>query len=491
MRRHRLASKHIVYLGLFFFLSGCQGEEPGRLETGSRNPRQHLTSREFSATFEPFRIQVAAFEDLDGANAFTVELRKSNLNSYLVPDSTSFTKPIYRVRIGPFATEEVASANLGSLREQGFVEAYIIKIEGVPSSELASTASRIDTEPQETDPLPKKQLTFSGGCSAPKWSPSGQEIAFYRKTDDLEGIYAVGTGGGHVSRIIESTDTRRITSEFAWAPSGAKLAIKAEEATDNWEPAEAVLVVDKRGTFDQKAFRISNEWQRIVGLSWSPGGAYIAAGIQDTDVTSTSRTVVEIRIEKPRTLDHDDTRGIRTEGTIVIEPLSHSGDRLIAGGWQDRNHYLYVSRRTDIDEASGQSVNVYKLWSYDLTVRESTLIGTMQKAELLEDFRLTPSGDRGVLFGPSGIAAVDLASGREIPFADGEFESMRVQALDISFSNQVYFLANEALWSYNFKGEMEQARIKIDTRALTVSPISAKLCFAEAGNLFTLRMPHK
>jgi dipeptidyl aminopeptidase/acylaminoacyl peptidase len=395
----------------------------------------------------------------------------------VVPDSVSFIKPIYRVRVGPFATEEAAFAHLGSLREQGFLQAYLIKIERAPSSELASSGIKTAIEPKETDPLLKRQLTFSGGCSNPKWSPNGQEIAFYRKTSDLGGIYTVGTGGGHVSRIIESTDVRKITPEFAWAPSGAKLAIKAEQATDNWEPAEAVWVVNKRGTAVQEAFQISNEWQSIVDLSWSHDGTYIAAGIQDAEFSSTSSSAVKIRIEKSPSLVNDSIRGSSSGSSILIEPLSYSDNRLIAGGWQDRNHYLYFSLRRDIDETNGEAVYDYELWSYDLSVRES--------------FHLTPSGDRGVLFGRSGIAAVDLTSGREIKFADGEFESMSVQALDISHSNQVYFLANRELWSCNFDDEKEQAGITIDSPTLTVSPLSAKLCFTEAGNLFTVRMPHK
>ncbi|MCG8607875.1 SPOR domain-containing protein [bacterium] len=492
MRSHRLLNGASACLGLFFFLSGCEsGDDTDRLATTSLNSQPIPITNEVSATAQPFRIQVSAFTNLADANSLAYELRNSNWDSHVVADSISFTKPIYRVRLGPFATEETAFARLTSIRKQGFTDAYIIKIETVPATEFTSTGSDITEQREANDTPIRKQLTLAGGCSNPKWSPNGREIAFYRDTGDLQGIYTVGTGGGHVSRIIESTVSRRITPEFAWAPSGDKLAVRAEEATDNWEPAEAVWLVTKRGTEAKKALQISHEWRRIIDLSWSQDGAYIAAGIQDTELPSSSNSAVEIRIEKLPSLIDVDIGGSGGENSIIIGSQSYPGNRLIAGGWQDRNRYLFFSIGSDINETNGTAVYKYELWSYDLSVRESALIGTMQKGKLVERPLLTPSGDRGVLFGPSGIVVVDLTSGREIPFFDEEFENIPIQAMAISHSNHLYFLANHELWSCNFDDEKKQVGIKIDSRTLTVSPFSPKLCFAESGNLFTVRMPRK
>jgi len=66
-----------------------------------------------------FSVQLAAFSDNYGANALSNKLKKLGYPAYTEPLQTS-RGTLYRVRVGPFASREVAAASRDKLKGEGY-----------------------------------------------------------------------------------------------------------------------------------------------------------------------------------------------------------------------------------------------------------------------------------------------------------------------------------------------------------------------------------
>jgi len=65
-------------------------------------------------------LQVAALSSADQANRLLDELLDEGFPAFLVRPEPSDDPRLYRVRVGPFATEEAASLARGALEDEGF-----------------------------------------------------------------------------------------------------------------------------------------------------------------------------------------------------------------------------------------------------------------------------------------------------------------------------------------------------------------------------------
>jgi serine/threonine protein kinase/Tol biopolymer transport system component len=99
---------------------------------------------------------------------------------------------------------------------------------------------------------------FSGGQRWPRWSPDGNQLAFYSEGS----IYVVPAFGGVPRRIIDDTPGSSAYSP-AWSPDGTKMAFMQDDAIHLFDmnTGESEKIIDAQGAHC---------------LSWSPDGSKIA-----------------------------------------------------------------------------------------------------------------------------------------------------------------------------------------------------------------------
>ncbi len=106
------------------------------------------------------------------------------------------------------------------------------------------------------------RLTTDGHNREPRWSPSGQWIAF-RKGDE---VWIVSTDGGTARQVATSTPT----GFFAWSPKADQLAYITENRA---------LVVENADGSNRHTLAASGSDEQGTGvwsMAWSPDGAWLA-----------------------------------------------------------------------------------------------------------------------------------------------------------------------------------------------------------------------
>jgi TolB protein len=109
-----------------------------------------------------------------------------------------------------------------------------------------------------------RRLTYGDppGDESPTWSPDGRSIAFA----DIDGIFAIGPGGGAWSRV---TDGPADDAHPAWSPDGGEIAFDGSRGLFNGD----IYVVSVTG----KGMRqVTNSAPLDSNPAWSPDGLAIA-----------------------------------------------------------------------------------------------------------------------------------------------------------------------------------------------------------------------
>jgi len=258
--------RHFLMCTIFLIVCGNCSENKDSQNADTQTDSTHIDiSHEES---QAFSIQVTALKDKNNADNLSDVLRKSELPAYVLSGSSLSGDSLFRVKIGPYRTEYEAARILRNINALGYEKAFIT------TNGLAS----VDSLDADLDEKPRKiQLTFSGECIHPQWSPKGREIAFFKKENGSEGLYTIGTGGGNISKIIESEEKKpAITTQFSWAPSGEKIAFTAIEVNKNWEQIENLFLINKNGSGLEKLIDQTGLAYKISDLKWSEDGQRIA-----------------------------------------------------------------------------------------------------------------------------------------------------------------------------------------------------------------------
>jgi len=124
------------------------------------------------------------------AEEFLTQLKTAKFRAFYLAHDNIIGKKIYRVRVGPFRNRKGAEAALSRLRQQGYRDAFVQQhADMIPSSEISASAA---TARPELAPIKgAKKISPGDGCSHPRWSPTGKEIAYLSKADGQWGVYAV------------------------------------------------------------------------------------------------------------------------------------------------------------------------------------------------------------------------------------------------------------------------------------------------------------
>jgi len=412
-----------------------------------------------------FSIQIAALRDKNNADNLNNVLRKSELPAYVLSASTSSGDSLFKVRIGPYRTEYQAARALKNINTLGYEKAFIT------TDDLAS----VDSVESDLDEKSQKiQLTFSGECSHPQWSPQGREIAFFKKENGSEGLYTIGTGGGRISKIIESKEEKPvITAQFSWGPSGEKIAFTAIEVNKNWQQSENLFVINKNGSGLRRLIGQTGMAYKISDLKWSPDGRRIALNTNYGKRETWSDYFQTVKI-----VNLDEPDSYLTE-LAVVERINS------VLGWKSNDELLFLAAYDDIDELG------YEIWIYEVSTKNRKRL--FSDPVVSEFHEIAYAAHESLLIYTSAsadkIMTLDLESGQETLILETRVDPGEGISINhLSATNETYFLSNQSLLKFDRNYQLQMSPVEIIAESFTLSPFGNKICFAENGSLFTLKV---
>jgi len=456
---------------LIFLLSACSQET----ETLPENGLNRTTAEDTTGTVDStaFVIQIAALKDSSNAQNLKKVLLQSNLPATVVSAPGLADGVIYRIQVGPYATEAQTREMLPKVRRLGFEDAFLKK------SVLTTT---VDSTKQIAQEMEKKQLTFEGTSRRPQWSPTGREIAFYKQENGVSGLYAIGTGGGPISKIVESEPHLSVTDRFAWSSSGKQIAFVAEEITRDFEKVETLYIVNKNGRdlhkiASQKSFRFT-----ITDLNWSPDENYIAFnanyGTRDSGVEAFRKALVT-------------TTSGKSEDDMTPQPLSEAITSQIVD-WKSENEILILEQ----SQKRGQGRHGVELRYFDLRQMHSSLATEGRYLGNVHTLKLLPNQKFVVYMSMENfakgsddvfckIAVLHLESGADNVLFEAELRNRNRPEIRLTQDNRIVFLVERQLWICEPSGKRAILELHQQPSDFTVSPRGRKVCLVVAGLLFS------
>ena len=183
---------------------------------------------------------------------------------------------------------------------------------------------------------PLAQLTFDGDSHHPRWSPSGDRIAFDRGGD----IYVMAASGRNVQRLTTTGGNR----EPAWAPSGKRIVFVHRSSVG---AAGDLWIVPANGGPSLRLTYQNSISCLIAHPSWSPLGGRIAYEWErrvENGGCSPARVVV-MRIE-PRE---------RTVIPLASDPDFTADGRgvFFASAWDPVDHFFWPGEQLSWANLSG------------------------------------------------------------------------------------------------------------------------------------------
>lgn len=434
-------------------------------------------------------IQVGAFHDLEKAHRAVLALQNAGLPAFLSLAGELSEKAIYRVRLGPFMDEVEAGSALDKAQAHGYPDAFHLKISHSSATDsLVASLSETTESPSDTIEPPSEPreapLVSTGYCQNPLWSPTNREIAFYGRIDNATGIFTIGTGGGHVSRIVRSTATLRIFPKFAWSPNGERLAFVASSKSASGKEVESLYIVDKDGMDLRRLFTESISPSALQNLTWSRDGKYIAC---------------EVVYQLPRAngLRFQEIKVASLEGDLLEAPGRHLNQRL--AGWQSPHKLIYLQT----NPRAGEANRAHEIRSLDLQTGKSNRIGQVLLPETCTQVAYRPEPQR-LLYatveeaanepGSSHrlrILAVDLKSGRGNLLIEGQTESYPGVPFVVCRNGEVFAWTGGQVWV--LRQDVKPALVVegLPPTSFTVSPSGRRICFEKSGKLFVVKRTEK
>ncbi len=445
---------HIILLAV---LANCAENKNSDYNADNQNDSTYVSISEQQSS--GFSIQVAALRDKNNADNLSNILRKSELPAYVLSDSTSPGDLFFKIRIGPYHTEYQASRALKNINELGYEKAFITT-EGL---------AIVDSVEADLNEQPRKiELTHSGQSSHPQWSPKVREIAFFKKENGSEGLCTIGTGGGHISKIIESEEERIITTKFSWAPSAEKIAFTAIEVNKNWDRVESLFLINKNGSGLKKLISQTGLAYVISDLRWSENGKKIALNANYGKKDSWSDFFQTVKI-----IHLDEPDAYLTE-LAVVERINY------VLGWRSNDELLFLATLDDVDELG------YEIWGYQLSTKSIKKVLNHSVVSAFREIAYLANQNSLIYSSASAdkIMTLNLDSGQETLVLETKVDQGRgISTINLSASNETYFLSHQSLLKFDSSYHLQMSDVEINAQSFTLSPTGSKVCFVENGRL--------
>jgi len=163
--------------------------------------------------------------------------------------------------------------------------AFVVARPNYPDNAWASELYLVGWKTRTT-----KQLTYGRGTvRAPRWSPSGEQLAFLATADGKSQIFVIDLAGGEARQI---TTAPTGVSQYEWRPDGAAFAFLSVDEAPKLEKFDDAFEVEAGDYLKQAPVEPSHIWTIPAGggqasrltsgkwsvsqLVWSPDGSEIA-----------------------------------------------------------------------------------------------------------------------------------------------------------------------------------------------------------------------
>lgn len=477
----------------------------------SREDNKNTTAIEqttHSTTRKIYSVQIAALQDTSNISRLLARLRKAGQTVLVSPVATGDSQ-ILRIGVGPFVDSARARDALEKVRDLGFPEAFV-KMEEVVLEEQPEESSQLITRQKVNEALDRidsyienvvssdstntdadsaatsegKQLTDIGGCSYPRWSPSGREIAFLRNRGNFNGLFTIGTGGGSISRIVDKESGFDITGEYVWSPDGNKIALVVREITGGYEKVDNLYVVNKDGSGLRSLVKQSRSLFRVKNLEWSPDARHLAFEVFLGRTDQASDIIQQVRVLSVASGDR----------AVNFDAISNLRKTQWLLGWQSLEKVLYLSSiaRTHFGSSFDYEVRQFDIVEgRDQGLSPRTFVSNCLSGQILKNHKqiiysaFVDAGSRT----PNNIIMADLATARETTIYTPAASQDALSEVITSRDDDIFFFHDEKLRVFDSQGQKATMVVRYSPEHFTVSPTGTRLCYARDGNLFLLRVP--
>lgn len=461
----------ICTLCLFLFFCSSEKSEKGEINTEPEN-YDLSTITDSLLSVMPYSIQIAAFQNQENAFKLKSSFGEMGIDVFII-ESLEVNGKIYRSYAGPYASPDEVEVMLPKIQQLGYPQAFV-KLHHVEINELDSLQSNesifIDGD--------KRQITTVGGCSNPSWSPTGREIAFVWQTGGKKGIYAVGTSGGPLSRIVEARSDFTLTGEFTWSPDGNAIAFIGREFNGFNEHVENLFVMRKK---QNKPIRMTAQNRfsfKIKNMQWSPNGQFIAFDADYEEIDNSEQNGNKIFY-----------REIADESYRVNNLDDFDGDNSLVG-WQSNSSLLFFSIANNYEWNRGANDALKR---FDVTSQESEVVTRFINVEqlvpiaLVKQRYIVSTEKKGT--GLSRLISFDITNREKFILYELDLHGNRFPEVKFSQRDNLFFTVYDKLWQCTvFKREAVHP-LSTPILNFTVSPGGKRICFSENGNLYAVRVP--
>ena len=300
-----------------------------------------------------------------------------------------------------------------------------------------------------------RRLTLAEGADAePRWSPSGDRIAFTSTRgadDDRQQLWVLPMGGGEARQV---TDVVGGVSEIAWSPDGERIAFTQSVTAEDREADRDLSVADEYEPEEHPDPRVVDRTVYRANQSYFDGrrpGVYVV----DADAVVDG---VETGAEAGSSGDPE---------SAVVERVTDRDADFAAPEWGDADTLYYTeSVGEDPDDAYDIAIHAHDLADDDVErIHTTTGWGTSLAATTDGQVAFAHTEPEGASMNQSDLHVLDRESDTARSLTDGLDRGLGYEASPQwgPDGEVVYFATPDegetALWSVPADGSAEPARI--------------------------------
>lgn len=484
--RNSLTNSLVIIITASQCFFGCRDKKPQTDLLAQSSTTTVVTEVDSVRGTNTYFVQVAAFSQAENAEKVQSVLNARTYSCTIQKTTVAGGAPLWKVLVGPYNGEAEARAALRTLKKRGYQNAFVRlqpRRTGEADSLLedAATVGPVVIKPPDEE-LIGKQLTESGGCSAPRWSPTGREIAFLKHLSNQEGIFTIGTGGGPQSKIVESRTGFQISDELAWAPNGHVVAFVANVVNDEFERVQNLYVIDKISRTPTVLVEQQRNDFSIHALRWSPAGGRLAFEAIYSEVGMQPFRSVFIVNAVTVNGGNDEIELIETSGSDEVS-------RVV--GWLSEDEILLLN--SPLDDVDSPALHEFR--RYNLTSRQLSCVYPGFRVPCCSDIQfvvktrdvICTETDNSSAGKYSRVVAYNLTAGTTQVLVETQSDDDRFSPVRTTGS-QIFFIYDEQLWISTASERVGIIRLGVNPNDFSVSPSGGRICFEDGGNLFLLKL---